>query len=246
MANEKIPGLGFHHIGLMASDFEKSCAFYSALGMKELVSWGEGNDCNDNGDNDAVQHSVGNTLEVGLGEDEDSVADTGNDRNAEQEVDQDRTADTADARDDQLNKLRHTAEPRADVRIQKEAAVATADESNEEKEEAEQTVTEEAEDQTDNAECDVMILTEVLHGIKCALDVGSDDGSLGKFLLDIINQSRDREALGVTVSARRLSRRSADAKDRDRKDQKKNKSSRLFERVFHWFYSFFELRFMEP
>ena len=44
MANEKIPGLGFHHIGLMASDFEKSCAFYSALGMKELVSWGEGNE----------------------------------------------------------------------------------------------------------------------------------------------------------------------------------------------------------
>ena len=42
MANEKIPGLGFHHIGLKAADFEKSRAFYAALGMKEIVSWGEG------------------------------------------------------------------------------------------------------------------------------------------------------------------------------------------------------------
>ncbi len=44
MANEKIPGLGFHHIGLKAADFEKSKAFYSALGMKELASWGEGDE----------------------------------------------------------------------------------------------------------------------------------------------------------------------------------------------------------
>ena len=42
MANERIPGLGFHHIGLKAADFEKSRAFYTALGMKEVVSWGEG------------------------------------------------------------------------------------------------------------------------------------------------------------------------------------------------------------
>ena len=44
MANEKIAGLGFHHIGLKAADFEKSKAFYLALGMKEIVSWGEGKD----------------------------------------------------------------------------------------------------------------------------------------------------------------------------------------------------------
>ena len=42
MANQVIPGLGFHHIGLKASDFEKSRAFYAALGMREVVSWGEG------------------------------------------------------------------------------------------------------------------------------------------------------------------------------------------------------------
>ncbi len=42
MANEKIPGLGFHHIGLKAADFERSKAFYLALGMKEMVCWGEG------------------------------------------------------------------------------------------------------------------------------------------------------------------------------------------------------------
>ncbi len=42
MANEKIPGLGFHHIGLKAADFERSRAFYTALGMKEVVSWGGG------------------------------------------------------------------------------------------------------------------------------------------------------------------------------------------------------------
>ena len=42
MANDKIPGLGFHHIGLKAADFERSLAFYKALGLKEMVSWGEG------------------------------------------------------------------------------------------------------------------------------------------------------------------------------------------------------------
>ena len=39
MANEIIQGLGFHHIALKASDFEKSFAFYQALGMKCLARW---------------------------------------------------------------------------------------------------------------------------------------------------------------------------------------------------------------
>ena len=42
MNNQVINGLGFHHIALKASDFDRSRAFYSALGMKETVSWGEG------------------------------------------------------------------------------------------------------------------------------------------------------------------------------------------------------------
>ena len=42
MANEVIRGMGFHHIALYASNFEKSLKFYLALGMKPLVEWGEG------------------------------------------------------------------------------------------------------------------------------------------------------------------------------------------------------------
>ena len=42
MANEKIRGIGFHHIGLKTADLEKSVKFYEALGMKEIVRWGEG------------------------------------------------------------------------------------------------------------------------------------------------------------------------------------------------------------
>lgn len=41
MANEIIKGMGFHHIGLKAKDFEKSCAFYKALGLKEVVGWSD-------------------------------------------------------------------------------------------------------------------------------------------------------------------------------------------------------------
>ncbi len=33
---------GFHHIALKASDFDKSCEFYKALGFTERVRWGEG------------------------------------------------------------------------------------------------------------------------------------------------------------------------------------------------------------
>ncbi len=40
--NSVIPGMGFHHIALKAADFEKSDAFYRALGMKFLLTWGEG------------------------------------------------------------------------------------------------------------------------------------------------------------------------------------------------------------
>lgn len=42
MANDIIKGLGFHHIALKANDFEKSREFYKALGLKEIVGWGEG------------------------------------------------------------------------------------------------------------------------------------------------------------------------------------------------------------
>lgn len=43
MANEKIKGMGFHHIGLKVADFEKSVDFYeNGLGMKKFASWGEG------------------------------------------------------------------------------------------------------------------------------------------------------------------------------------------------------------
>ena len=42
MANQVFPEIGFHHIGLKASNFDASRAFYAALGMKETLSWGEG------------------------------------------------------------------------------------------------------------------------------------------------------------------------------------------------------------
>ncbi len=42
MANKKIPGCGFHHIGLRVRDYEKSVAMYRALGLEEVVRWGEG------------------------------------------------------------------------------------------------------------------------------------------------------------------------------------------------------------
>lgn len=33
---------GFHHIGLKCADINKSIAMYEALGMKEIMRWGEG------------------------------------------------------------------------------------------------------------------------------------------------------------------------------------------------------------
>ena len=35
------PTLGFHHIGLKYANLEKSLNFYLALGLKEVVRWGE-------------------------------------------------------------------------------------------------------------------------------------------------------------------------------------------------------------
>lgn len=35
---------GFHHIGLKCTDIDKSIAMYEALGMREIMRWGEGSD----------------------------------------------------------------------------------------------------------------------------------------------------------------------------------------------------------
>ena len=40
--NETVGGSGLHHIALRAKDFERSVAFYKALGFEETASWGEG------------------------------------------------------------------------------------------------------------------------------------------------------------------------------------------------------------
>ena len=42
MANEIIKGMGFHHMALYVSDFDKSLAFYQKLGMKVYTAWGQG------------------------------------------------------------------------------------------------------------------------------------------------------------------------------------------------------------
>ena len=42
MANQIIKGMGFHHMSLYASDFDKSLAFYQKLGMSVYTAWGEG------------------------------------------------------------------------------------------------------------------------------------------------------------------------------------------------------------
>lgn len=42
MANGIIKDMGFHHVALKCKDIEKSLAMYRALGMKEVVRWGEG------------------------------------------------------------------------------------------------------------------------------------------------------------------------------------------------------------
>lgn len=42
MANVTVKGMGFHHIALKCKDIEKSLEMYKALGMCEVVRWGEG------------------------------------------------------------------------------------------------------------------------------------------------------------------------------------------------------------
>lgn len=42
MANAIIKGMGFHHMSLYVSDFDKSLAFYQKLGMRVYTAWGEG------------------------------------------------------------------------------------------------------------------------------------------------------------------------------------------------------------
>ncbi len=41
MSNDIIKGLGYAHIAIAARDFDKSLAFYRALGMKVYTQWGE-------------------------------------------------------------------------------------------------------------------------------------------------------------------------------------------------------------
>lgn len=42
MPNQKIAGMGFHHVSIKSLDYEKSVEFYRALGMTTIVEWGQG------------------------------------------------------------------------------------------------------------------------------------------------------------------------------------------------------------
>ena len=42
MSNSIVKGLGFAHIAIASNDFERSLAFYKALGMTVYTEWGEG------------------------------------------------------------------------------------------------------------------------------------------------------------------------------------------------------------
>ena len=42
--NNIINGMGFHHIGLKVANLAKSKEMYKALGMTEVVAWGEGDE----------------------------------------------------------------------------------------------------------------------------------------------------------------------------------------------------------
>lgn len=44
MPNDVIKGMGFGHMAVGATDFDKSMAFYQALGCKLYTQWGEGDD----------------------------------------------------------------------------------------------------------------------------------------------------------------------------------------------------------
>ena len=41
MSNDIIKGLGYAHMAIAAKDFDKSLAFYKALGMRVYTQWGE-------------------------------------------------------------------------------------------------------------------------------------------------------------------------------------------------------------
>lgn len=47
-----LPGLGFHHTALKTADLDRSLAFYTALGCKEILRWPKG-------DREIVMLSVG-------------------------------------------------------------------------------------------------------------------------------------------------------------------------------------------
>jgi glyoxylase I family protein len=42
MSNDIIKGLGYAHMAIAAKDFDKSLAFYKALGLTVYTGWGEG------------------------------------------------------------------------------------------------------------------------------------------------------------------------------------------------------------
>ena len=42
MANDIIKGMGYAHMAIAAKDFDKSLAFYQALGLTIYTQWGEG------------------------------------------------------------------------------------------------------------------------------------------------------------------------------------------------------------
>ena len=42
MANAKIKGASFHHVALKVDDFDKSLAFFKAMGFEVFKAWGEG------------------------------------------------------------------------------------------------------------------------------------------------------------------------------------------------------------
>ena len=42
MSNDTIKGLGYAHMAIAAKDFDKSLAFYQALGLKVYTQWGTG------------------------------------------------------------------------------------------------------------------------------------------------------------------------------------------------------------
>lgn len=44
MSNQVIKGMGYAHMAIAAKDFDRSLAFYKALGLTVYTQWGEGDD----------------------------------------------------------------------------------------------------------------------------------------------------------------------------------------------------------